>query len=436
MRRAALAVMAYIVLALLPLVLAAMWAPTPRGFWIEFGVGLGFVGLAMLGLQFALTARYQRFAAYFGQDTMLQFHRQAALVAFVVILAHAMVLLIAHPPFVAFLDPRTNMPRALALWGVTVLLAAIIATTLWRQQMRIPYDWWRLGHGIMAVFIVVIGLVHVLRVNHYIAAPWKQAIWAGMTGAALLLLLQMRVLKPLRMLRQPYRVISVDAEPGRCWTLTLEAVGHRGMQFTPGQFAWLTLGVSPFSMEQHPFSFGSSALESGRVQFTIKELGDFTAGLGKVEPGTGAFLEGPYGAFTLDDDAKGAVFIVGGIGITPIMSILRTLRDRDDRRPLLLVYANVTEDRIVFREELDGLSQALDLAIVHVLEHPRDAWHGGGREHGRITPAMLDRWLPAPDDARQYLVCGPEPMMDMAERYLLDRGVSLLNIRSERFNIA
>jgi predicted ferric reductase len=431
LRRVIIAIAAYVALALLPLVLASIGAPAPRGFWIEFGVGLGFVGLAMLGLQFALTARFRVAAVHFGQDVMLQFHRQAALVAFTLVIAHPVVLLLAHPPYIEFFDPRSNLPRAGALIAVTIMLVAIIVTTLWRAALRIPYDWWRLGHGILAVFILFVGIVHVLRVNHYVSTPWKQAFWSVMTGAAVLLVLQMRVLKPLRLLRRPWRVVDVRSEGGRCWTLTVEAKGHEGMRFRAGQFAWLTLGPSPYSMQQHPFSFVSSSRTTGRISFTVKELGDYTARIGAVKAGTSAYLEGPYGAFVLDDEAAGGVFIVGGIGITPIMSILRSARDAGDGRPFVLLYANKSE--IVFREELDQIARELDLRIVHILEKPPEGWTG---ETGRVGPDLLDRCLPSPGADRQYLVCGPDPMMDLVEQHLLTRGVPLASIRSERFNIA
>jgi predicted ferric reductase len=285
---------------------------------------------------------------------------------------------------------------------------------------------------------VLVGLVHVLRVNHYISAPWKQAFWALMTGAAIFLLVQVRILKPLRMLKRPYTVTDVKREPvagPAVWTVTLEPANHPGMRFTPGQFAWLTLGISPFSLEQHPFSFVSSAAAPGAIQFTIKDLGDYTARTGEVKTAARAYLEGPYGAFTLDDDAPGGAFIVGGIGITPVMSILRTLRDRGDRRPLVLLYANLAEDRIVFRSELEELRRELNLQIVHIVEEA-PASTDGTLAVGRITPQFLDSHLPRLKRGFQYLICGPEPLMDMAERHLLERGVPLTSLRSERFNIA
>jgi predicted ferric reductase len=425
----------YVILAALPLGLALL-APLPpaRGFWIEFGVGLGFVGLAMLGLQFALTARFRQIAAPFGLDIMLHFHRQAGLVAFGMVLAHPVILILASPGYLEFLDPRASFVRALALWAVLGSLVLLIGLTLGRRSLGLAYEWWLASHGVLALSAVFIGLVHVLRVGYYIAVPWKQVAWIGMSGAAILLLLYSRVLKPLRLRRTPYRVAEVRPERGRSWTVALEPEGHPGMRFLPGQFAWVTFGDSPFSLEQHPFSFSSSARRPDRLEFTIKELGNFTDTVGTLQPGTRAFVEGPHGAFTLPDDATGAVFVAGGVGITPVMSILRTMRDAGDRRPLLLVYGHSREENITFREELQDLERELDLRVVHVLAHPPQQWGG---ETGLVDEALLDRHLPTmARSGVEYFVCGPEPMMDVVESHLLRQGVSLWKLNSERFEIA
>jgi predicted ferric reductase len=424
----------YLALAALPLaVLLIRPVPPARGFWIEFAVGLGFVALAMLGLQFALTARFRRIAAPYGLDTLLHFHRQAGLVAFVLALAHPLILFAAEPAFLAFLDPRAGFVRAGALWALLGCLVLVTGLTLWRQPIGVSYDWWRATHGILAFLVVFIGLVHVLRVGYYIAVPWKQGVWVAMTGGAMLLLIDARLIKPLRLRRSPYRVAEVRPERGRSWTLVLEPVGHGGMHFEAGQFAWLTLGRSPFALEQHPFSFASSAQRPTRLELTVKELGDFTSGIGRVAPGTTAFLEGPYGAFTLDPHAGGAVFIVGGVGITPVMSILRTMRDSGDARPAILIYGSPDWEGVICREELAELKEELRLQVVHVLEHAPADWAG---ERGRIDGALLRRHLPRESPAVEYFVCGPEPMMDRVEPFLLAHGVPLRRLNSERFNIA
>ena len=203
-------------------------------------------------------------------------------------------------------------------------------------------------------------------------------MWIGLPVFWIALLLYVRIIKPLFMLRRPYRVAEVRRERGDSWTLVMRPVGHPGFRFTPGQFGWLTVWGSPFKITAHPFSFSSSAaVTDGRVEMTIRNLGDFTSGIGNVPVGQRVYLDGPYGAFTIDrNPADMHVLIAGGIGITPMMSIIRTLADRGDKRPVILLYGNRDWEAVTFREELEALKQRLNLTIVHVLSQPPAGWTG------------------------------------------------------------
>ena len=160
-------VLGYLLLAAAPMLVAYLGPlPEPRPFWVEFGVGLGFVGMGILGLQFLLTGRFRNVASSVGLDTMLQFHRQVGLIAFGFILAHPAILFATDPTYLAYLDPRVNLPRALALSGVLAVLVLLLVTTLWREQLRMSYEWWRTGHGVLALFVILIGLAHGLQVGH------------------------------------------------------------------------------------------------------------------------------------------------------------------------------------------------------------------------------------------------------------------------------
>src|SRR5690606_5423672 len=104
-------------------------------------------------------------------------------------------------------------------------------------------------------------------------------------AAPLLMLAHVRLIRPLRLRRRPWRVAEVRREAARIWTLALEPEGHEGFAFLPGQFVWLTLGESPLAIRQHPFSISSSAENPRRIDLTIKELGDFTSTIGTVPTG-------------------------------------------------------------------------------------------------------------------------------------------------------
>jgi predicted ferric reductase len=432
--QAAIWVLAYVVLSVLPVLIAYSGSiPDSRGFLIEFGVGLGFVGLAMMGLQFVLTGRFRSIAGALGLDSMLQFHRQIGIVAVVLIIAHPVVLIAADSSYLSFFDPRENLPRSFALVSVVGAMILILATTLWRQAMRIPYQWWRAAHGLLALFIVFVGLVHILQVGFYVSEWWKQAIWVATTGAAIAMLLNTRLVRPLQMKSRPYTVVDVRQERGRAWTIVFEPVGHDGMRFTEGQFGWVIINESPFSINQHPFSFSSSAERPRQLEMTIKDLGDFTRAIGETRIGSIAYIEGPFGAFVPDRDSSvPMVCVAGGVGITPIMSMLRTMADRKDDREIILVYGNRLWDNVLFRDDLRGLEGQLNLSVVHVIGAPDPDWDG---ETGIISAELLRRYLPAPEAGHEYFVCGPEGMMDSVEPFLRQRGVPIKRIFSERFEI-
>jgi predicted ferric reductase len=433
--QAAAWILIYVILATLPVAIAYTGSiPDARGFWIEFGVAIGFIGLAMMGLQFILTGRFSRVAGTLGLDSMLQFHRRIGLAAFLMILAHPVILIIADSQYLSFFDPRENLPRAFALVAVIGALVLLIVTTIWRQALRIPYEWWRAAHGVLALFIVFVGVVHILQVGFYVSGWWKQVIWVAATGAAMAMLINTRVVRPWQMSSKPYRVAEVRKERGDSWSLRFEPVGHPGMRFLPGQFGWLILGESPWTIHQHPFSFSSSAEETGWIELTIKELGDFTSTIGETSVGTTAYIEGPYGAFVPDDSPRqGMVCIAGGVGVTPIMSMLRTLADQNDPRPIILIYGNGERENILFHEELEALKDRLNVSIIYVLSRPDEAWDG---IEGRLTPDIIGPYLPlASDDSREYFVCGPEGMMDSVEPFLAENGVPLADIYAERFQI-
>ncbi len=424
----------YFILAGAPLAVAAVGHEAAgRGFWIEFAVGLGFVGFAMLGLQFALTAKFQRLSTFLGLDALLHFHRQAGLIAYGFILLHIGILIAASPDYAAFLDLRVDPVRALALWAAVGALTALVATTLWRKRLGIAYDWWRLGHAVLAALVLLIGIAHILRVGWYVDDVWKQTTWLGTTLAAAGLVAYARGWKPLVLRRRPWRVTAIHPERGQAWTLDLEPVGHDGMSFQAGQFAWLTLGESPFALAQHPFSLSSSATRRNPVSLTIKAMGDYTSTIHRVDPGAPAYLDGPYGSFVLDDEADGMVLVAGGVGITPIISIVRTLRDEGRCIPTLLVYGFASEDEALFLDELAAMGAGPDFCFVPVVEHPDDGQEG---ETGRVGAQLLDRHLPEDREGMRYFVCGPEPMMDVVEAHLRARGIPLERILSERFNLA
>ncbi|MEG4417453.1 ferric reductase-like transmembrane domain-containing protein [Microcoleus sp. LAD1_D5] len=417
------------------LVLLLHPAPSGRGFWTEFSVALGFIGLAMMALQFILTARVNRIETSYGIDILLQFHRYTSLVAFFMVLVHPVILFIAQPETLQLLNfPQAPWRARMAVLGTLAFLAMVV-TTIWRKPLKIPYEPWRASHTILAVVAVGFGFAHALAVGNYLSLFWKAVLWGGIILVSLWLIIYVRLVKPWLMTKKPYVVEEVLPQRGDVWTLALRPLGHEGFTFEPGQFAWLTLNITPLSMREHPFSMSSSADRADRIEFGIKAIGDFTKGIKDVQPGTRAYLDGPYGVFTTERywDSAGFVLIAGGVGITPIFSILLTAAERKDDRPFLLIYAASSWDDLTYQEELDALKEKLDLSIVYVLRKVHDDWAG---DTGYVDQALLEKYIPLHRGSRHYFVCAAPVMMDAVERALFELNVPVTNVHMEHFDLA
>jgi predicted ferric reductase len=406
--------------------------PPPRDFFTEFSAAIGYAGLAIMGLQFGLTARFRYVTEPWGEDVIYHFHRAISLVALALVIAHPLILFVVRPQLLALLNFFVAPWRARFAALSTYSLIALVVMALWRVELNIRYETWHLTHIGLAVVAVAAGLLHMVGWGFYLAAPSKRSLWIGLTIFWIALLLYVRFIKPLFILRRPYRVTEVRPERGDTWTLVMDPDGHRGFRFKPGQFGWLTVWGSPFKITAHPFSFSSSAAAAdGRVEMTIRNLGDFTSEIHKVPQELRVYIDGPYGAFTMGNPADMHVLIAGGIGVTPMMSLIRTLADQADQRPVILLYGVRDWESITFREQLEALKARLKLTIVYVPQVPPPGWTG---EQGFISAEVLRRHVPPPYAEHEYFICGTGVMMDAIEEALSEMQVPMSKYHSERYS--
>lgn len=427
----------YVLFCIAPLLLALGHpSSTGRSFLIDFSVALGFVGLSVLALQFVLIARFKVVAAPFGIDALLKFHIQVTFVALIFVVAHPLLLFIADAQYLALLNPLTAPWRARFAVLSVVALLVLIGLSMWRKRLRLRYEVWKLTHGLIAVAVVLFGLLHASLVGYFVTGTLRHLLFEGYIGILIFLLVWVRLVSPLMRLRRPWQVVEVKPERGKTTTLTIAPLGHHGFRFKPGQFGWIAIGRSPFSITQHPFSFSSAAdtQPGDAISMTIKTAGDFTETVSRVETGTRVYVDGPHGVFSMDQrQGPGYVLVAGGVGVTPMYSMLLTMLEREDVRPVTLFYASANWDEVVLREELAQLSDRMpNFRLIHVLGTPPSDWDG---EAGRITADMLRRRLPAQYRRYEFLICGSTPMMDAMEEALAQVGVPYSQVSSERFDM-
>lgn len=423
---------------LAPLVLSAFRIREPRLFLDELASGAGMVAFAIILVDFTLSGRFRAISRKAGMDITMRAHQLLARTALAAALVH---------PFLYRGERDASYPwdttRVLTittdfnlLWtGIIawLLLPSLVFLALSRGEPNYRYEAWRWMHGIGAVLVAGMVLDHTLRAGRYAADPVVSGYWIVLSGIAALSLLWVYVLVPLRQRRRPWRVVAVEKEAERIWNVEVAPDGHGGMDYEAGQFAWLNLGASPFRHRENPFSIASAPASGTNLLFLIKELGDTTSALGKLKPGSVAYVDGPHGSLTLGDDkVSGVGLIAGGIGIAPLIGIMRQLSLTDDPRPCTLLYADRNPDQIVHRDELEVMSQRPGMDVVYVFDVPPDDWTG---ETGHIDKALLSRHFDA-SALRDWIfvLCGPPPMLDAVEDALIRLDVAPNRILSERFD--
>ena len=422
----------YLLIVLTPIFLMLVPpVPSGRGFWLELSVALGFVGLTQIAVQFILIARFKRVTAPYGIDIILRYHRRIALLAVGLIILHPVIIVVDNPARAELLNPFGGNWASRAAWVSLLSLVAIVISSVFRERLQLNYERWRLAHITLGISAIVFAQLHVSMAGLYTNTFWKHVIWVGTAALMVGLVVFLRVIKPLRQRLYTWRVAEVREERGDTVTLALEPVDHDGIRFDPGQFAWIKLAGSPFSLEEHPFSFSSSSERTDRIEFGITALGDFSSRIADVPIGTRAYVDGPHGAFSIDRyPAVGYVFIAGGVGVTPIISFLRTMADRNDPRPVKFIYAEKDWDGVAYREEIEQLQERLALEVVYVLEEADEDWDG---ETGYVDADLLERHLPDEEYPRFYFICGPDVMMESVHAALLDHDVPEAHIQMERF---
>lgn len=208
------------------------------------------------------------------------------------------------------------------------------------------------------------------------------------------------------------------------------------MPYEPGQYVFVRFLESDLPKESHPFSISSAPeSHSSTLQVMIKNSGDYTSQINKLKIGDIATLDGPYGNF-MDSDTATAdtplVMLAGGIGITPIISALRSQIEKQPSRRMILVWGLTSQNDLLLLDELQQMKQKNDNFSYHIIfsREPVDSF-----DHGRISEEYLqnigvDALYPEAD----FFICGPAPMMSSMKKILTDNQVPQIKIHIEEFS--
>ncbi len=430
--------LAYALIVLSPLIIVAFARPaTDHSFVYTIGKNLALVGFAMFAMQFVLSARLKWIERPFGLNLLFSFHKAIAVVASLLVLSHPLLLLLGGGERSLVLGPEVNWHIWLGRIAMVVVLFHVLLASF-RLIIRLNYETWRFIHNVVAVVFLPLAFLHSWKAGGDLQLPAMRVLWVALFASAAAAYGWHRFVRPLRLRRQPYTVTDVHKETDGVWTIALAApAGVQRFDFLPGQFQFLTFRrAAHLPVEEHHWTISSSPTETGVLRATIKESGDFTATIGETKPGDTALVCGPFGRFSyaLHPEQHDLVFLAGGIGITPLMAMLRHMRDTQAKRTVTLLYGNTNEQDIAFRDELAEMERAgvASLKAVHILSKPSAEWRG---ERGRLDAEMVAKLCGPLGTDRAYYLCAPPAVMSQAIRVLRQAGVPPRRIHFERFSL-
>lgn len=428
----------YVAIVLSPVVVITALCPLPEeGFVYTLGLHTGLAGIAILAMQFVLAARFRWVERPFGLDQLFRFHKAMAV--------YGALLVVAHPVLLAWGSGKWTLlwgwSQPWYIWmGKTALLLLLVTwfVSWFRERIKFEFQKWRLTHNVLAVSLLLLAFLHSIVAGDDLEHPVMRVVWPASLLIVVGVYLFHKAVRPRLLSKHRYQVTEVMPETDNVTTIKLEPPpGKTRFDYLPGQFHFITFHAEAPDVptEEHHWTISSSPTQGDFLTSTIKASGDFTAKIPKLKVGDTADVLGPYGRFSylLHPDENDIVMIAGGIGITPLMSMIRHMRDVGSTKRVLLLYANRTEGDIVFRRELDQISQSEhpDLTVVHVLSHADEAWHG---PRGLIERDVIAKHCDAPSD-KAFYVCAPPPMTDAVTAALLDLGVQPSRIHGERFSL-
>ena len=393
----------------------------------------GLYGALGLALQLILVARVPWLERRLGMDRLTVWHRWSGFGVWWLLLAHVVFITLGY----AASDRSSvlseagillfDVPDVLKAAAAMVLLVMVAASSARAARRRMQYETWHFVH-LYAYLAVILGFFHQVAIGRdFVDAPLARLYWWCLYATALAVVLVFRVGVPLgRGLRHGLRVHAVVAEgPG---VVSVYVSGRRldRLPARAGQFFLWRFLTRDHWWQAHPYSL-SAMPDRATLRITVKALGDASAALCRIRPGTRVLAEGPYGAFTSEVRVRRSVLLIGGgIGVTPIRALLEELaRTRED---IVVIYRVRHPRDAVLLEEMQQLARECG-AVLHVMTGPSGATGGYGPLLG---PRHLAALVPGIGSRDVYL-CGPPGMTTAVLRALAALGVPATQCHTERF---
>lgn len=394
---------------------------------IFLGSLTGLAGTYFALVMVLLVSRLPFVERILGLDGLIRWHRRLGPWTLSLIVLHAVFLTVGYAQAAqtgplhqlgTFLSSYPDMATATAALGLMVAIGIITIRAI-RTRFR-RETWWAM-HLFMYLALALAFAHEIALGPSFVGHPLSRLVWSIAWFGTAGLVLAFRVGLPiLRSLRHKLRVVAVQEEAPGVVSVILEGKSLDRLRISGGQFfEWRFLARGMW-WQAHPFTV-SARPRPPYMRLTVKSVGDFSSAVARLRPGTGVFVEGPYGAFTVHARKRQKVaLIAGGIGVTAVRALLEDL-------------GKGAEPVVVMRAS-DAGGLALDGEVRELVRHHKGQLHTlvGTRDEVPIE-RIADL---VPDIARRDVyLAGPESFVEAVRALLRNVGVPTGSIHYEVYGL-
>jgi predicted ferric reductase len=418
-----------VILSLIPVIIWAFMSPLGLRFLdlnsiaTSMGQILGLVGTTLFSINLILAGRFKFLDKYFkGLDKVYTYHSNIGLIAFSLLLFHPLFLVVNYlavstKEAALFFTPFINMPIT---WGIISLALMILLISL-TIYAKIKYQNWKLSHKFMTV-VFFFAILHTLVIPSDISRNNLLRYYIlSLALVGLIVSVRQTFLHRVLVKKSEYKIKNINRQSNDIVEIEMEAVNEK-IHFTSGQFAFFTFLSEGITSESHPFSISSGSNENN-LKITVKNLGDYTGLLKDLRLNDGVLVDGPYGNFSYKKTQnKNQIWIAGGIGITPFISMAKSLEDNFK----IDLYYSVKEFReAVYLKELQEISRR-NPNFKFILWITKDRGYIKGESVSKLSNGL---------DSKNIFLCGPPSFMESLKNQFVSLGVGIKKIHYENFSL-
>jgi ferredoxin-NADP reductase/DMSO/TMAO reductase YedYZ heme-binding membrane subunit len=374
-----------------------------------------------------LVARVPPLERAIGQDRLVAWHRKLGPWPLYLLLVHAVLITVGYARQARdgvlhqFGQLLWTYPGVLAATVGSLFLFAAGITSYRLARRRMAYEtWWSVHlYTYLALFLSFSHQIDTGAsfVGHPVARLWWTALWLGTLGVVVAARIGLPVW---RSLRHQVRVVGATSEGPGVVSIVLRGRRLDRLPVAGGQFLQWRFLRRGLWWQAHPYSL-SAAPSGDLLRITVKDLGDHSAALARLAPGTRVAIEGPYGAFTADTATRDRLLLIGaGVGTAPILALLQDLPAATD--VTVLLRASTPAD-LILRDEVAAEVQRRGGRLVELV---------GSRHEVRLDADALREIVPDVR-RREVYVCGPDALSQRLTSELARAGVPEPRIHFESF---